>query len=365
MLVTLISVFYHLYKWQGVVAAVILVFTSPLIWYLNKVHTELFTVVLTLLAVALIQKKQYLWGAFFLGLASTQNISFAIVAFIPFFYRVVIFWREEFSITEVVLASGTAIIVLAHPAYYFFRYGVPTPQLLTKVASLGENFGIFYIWLLDPDVGLLAYWPFGLIIIALSFLCFISRRRVTLKREDYFFYFFIFSFLFINFYAQSSTTNLNSGGTRGPARYALWYLPIFLPLLLLILRTVTHTKITVYVFALTAGIFGSVNYYLNNPALGEQYTRPSFLSLFIQKNFSFIYFPPAEIFAERYGNADGNAGLKTRAILGPDCKKLLIYTGSERATIISDYCDKDLGLLKEVADIAANDLLPIMSMFRS
>lgn len=352
LLVTLISVFYYLYKWKGVVAAVILVFTSPLIWYLNKVHTELFTVVLTLMAVALIQKKQYLWGAFLLGLVSTQNISFALVAFIPFFYRVAIFWRAKFSITEMLLALGTAIIVLAHPAYYFFRYDVPTPQLLAGGASFGNNFGDFYIWLLDPNVGLLPYWPFGLIIIALSFLCFMSHRRMALRQEDYFFVFFIIFFLFINFYAQSSTENLNSGATRGPARYALWYLPLFLPLLLLIFRAITHRKIAVFVFVLTAGILGIVNYYLHNPAKGEQFHTPSFLSVFIQKNLSFIYSPPAEIFAERYsGVGEAVHGFKPRAILGPDCKKLLIYTGSERETVITpSYCYIDSTLLTEFAN---------------
>jgi hypothetical protein len=68
LLVTLFSVLYHLYKWQGVAAAFILVLTSPLIWYLNKVHTEFFTVILILLSFAFIQKNNISGVLFFLGL---------------------------------------------------------------------------------------------------------------------------------------------------------------------------------------------------------------------------------------------------------------------------------------------------------
>ncbi|MCK9912270.1 hypothetical protein MXD81_24160, partial [Microbacteriaceae bacterium K1510] len=49
--------------------------------------------------------------------------------------------------------------------YYFARYGVVTPQVLAGGATPGLYLNIWYIWLIDPDIGLFPNWPFGLLLL--------------------------------------------------------------------------------------------------------------------------------------------------------------------------------------------------------
>lgn len=360
LLLALFFVLYRLYGWRGLAVAVIMTFLSPMLWYLNKVHTELFTYVFSLLAVALIFKHHYLAGSLFLAVASTQNPSFAIVAFIPFFYRLVILRYKQFTSNEVVFAIGTALLVIIHPVYYFFRYGVPTPQLFAGGVSLGGNIGDFYIWLFDPDLGLFPSWPVGvyLVVIGLAFSRWGGDGIVKLfQRKHLFLIFFVIFFFLINFYAHSSTINLNSGASRGPARYALWYLPILFPLLVFSVSVVYRRKRLLPMTILAVVLGGWYNFSLSNPKEDESYSSPSYLSSFIQTYLSAAYSPPHEVFAERYSTyGDQINSLNPRAILGPDCRKLLVFPGEERSLVASPAkCFKDITVLRNIAESIASD----------
>jgi hypothetical protein len=49
--------------------------------------------------------------------------------------------------------------------------------------------------------------------------------------------YFLMAVLFtVNLLAQSATATVNSGGTVDVARYALWYIPFFIPLVLVCLE---------------------------------------------------------------------------------------------------------------------------------
>ena len=362
LLLTLSFTVFRIYGLRGMVVLVLMTFLSPMLWYLNKIHTELFTYSFSLLAVALIFKNYYLAGSFFLAVASTQNPSFAIIAFVPFFYRLVFLRCNQYSFYEVFFAIGTALFVLIHPFYYFFRYGVFTPQLLAGGASLGGNFSSFYVWLLDPDLGLFPYWPLGLFFVLSGAVALGPNKIVPvifLKKENIFLFVFVLIFFFVNFYAHSSTTNLNSGATRGPARYALWYLPIFFPLFIFVLSVFCRRSILVFVFGAAVIAGGLLNFFLSDPRKVEDYSTPSYLSYFIQKNFSVAYSPPEEVFAERYsGHGEAIHGLQPFAILGPDCKKILAYPNNQRGLItVPPGCHKDIVRLREIVQSISKDRL--------
>ena len=339
--------------------AFVMTFLSPMLWYLNKVHTELFTYVLTLLATAFVYRRYLLPASLCLALASTQNPSFAIIAFIPFFYRVVMVGREKFTGFEVVCAMGTALFVLLHPVYYFFRYGVPTPQLLAGGASLGGNLDSFYIWFFDPDLGLFPYWPLGILFVALAliYIRLIKADSAPPVRQGNLFFIFILLFVLVNIYAHSSTTNLNSGATRGPARYSLWYMPIFFPVLLFVVRSIPKRSAPLFVMISGVLMGGWFNFVLSDPAKAEDYSTPSYLSRFVQLHLSRIYSPPTEVFSERYsGFGEAIHSLRPRAILGPDCSKMLVYPGSDRVLVtIPPRCFFDVSALQKKADLIANE----------
>lgn len=225
----LVSVSFYFYRWKGILLVIFITLSSPIIWFIDKAHVEFFTYVLTFISVIFIIKNKYLLSSFSLAVASTQNPSFALVALIPFLYRIIFERKRLYSIIEVVFLVGTIFFVLLHPSYYFIRYGVITPQLLAGGASPGGHLSIFYIWLLDPDIGLLPNWPLGLVALMLSVLIRLYSKHKKFNASNYYL-FFVLIYLFVGLYASSSTTNLNSGATPGIARYALWYIPLFFPI---------------------------------------------------------------------------------------------------------------------------------------
>ncbi|MET0319718.1 MAG: hypothetical protein ABW069_03240 [Duganella sp.] len=152
---------YRCHGRRGVAVVGLLLFASPMVWFLDKVHTELFTVCLLTLGMLAMGRLRLAAAALLFALASTQNPSFALVAGLPWAYRVLGHRRQQYTAGELALLAGAAAAVLLHPAYYLLRHGVVTPQLLAGGAELGGNLSRFYIWIVDPDLGLLPNWPLG------------------------------------------------------------------------------------------------------------------------------------------------------------------------------------------------------------
>lgn len=308
---------------RGVLAVAVLTLSSPMVWYLDKVHTELFTYCTVLMAVIALMRDRYLVAALCLALASTQNPSFALLAALPYGYRFVVLGRRPFSWLETVLAVATALIVLAHPVYYFLRFGVPTPQMLAGGASIGANLAYLHIWLLDPDIGLFPNWPVGVLLVVIGTVA-LWPQPFRLARPSFL---VVFAGLFfaVNLLAHASTTNLNSGATPGPARYALWYIPMFLPVVMAAFGWMTPLRRKWALWGLVL-VLSCVNLRASWPGWAENNFAPTRLSRFVQTYLSALYTPPAEVFAERFsGLGEGSRAPYARAIVGPDCRKVLVY----------------------------------------
>lgn len=343
---------HYLYGKRGLVAFVLMTVFSPMWWFSDKVHTELFTYCVTLMGVMFLFSNRYLMSAFLISLAATQNPSFALIAFVPFLYRFTLERLKPFTLFEVCLVVGTALAVLAHPIYYFFRFGVITPQLLAGGATLGGNLSTFYIWILDPDLGLLPNWPLGVFLLGLAVLFrFASTRSVPIGGNKWF-YGFLAIFCLVNFYAHSSTTNLNSGATPGLARYSLWYLPAFFPLVLYAIRAFPSQRLIAYPIMAVIVLIGAVSVVSNNPKHHEQYSTPTWLSNAIQARLPALYTPPFEVFVERYSGLGEAVNIaKRRGVLGPDCRKLALFAGEGLGpVIIPAHCHMDPARFQAVAD---------------
>jgi hypothetical protein len=313
------------WRLAGLVAAVLLTVGSPLLWFFSKAHTELLTVCVLLCAMMQMKRRNYLAAGFFIALAATQNPSFALIAGLPVFYRVVLQWRQRWSIGEALLFLATCATVLLHPVYYFWRFGVPTPQLLAPGAKLGGNLSTFYVWLLDPDVGLLPNWPLGTAALLACCAAWLWRRRRAADTAgaapDWYWRAFLVVYLTVNFYAHSSTTNMNSGATPGLARYALWYMPLALPYLLAAALRWRPNPGGAAVAAATLAL-AMLSVYGYDPRLPEQYSNPSAPSLYVQSHLPWLYTPPPEIFMERYSGFGEQRSLSM--LIGPDCRKALV-----------------------------------------
>jgi hypothetical protein len=339
------------FGWKGLAAVSILTFFSPSIWYVNKVHTEFFTYCVTTSAVILFLRKRYVAAAFFLALASTQNISFAAISF---FTLGIDLWSRKklnYSGIEMVLLALTIILVFIHPAYYLLRYGTVDPQFYTAGAKIGSNLRYAWIWLIDPDLGLFPNWPLGIVLLILAL---IALRGRSLNRPDLF-YWLIFAacYITVSLIAQSSTTIMNSGATPGMARYAIWYLGLFFPALLLIVDHLSWSKWFSVVFIVLLLPGAAVNLASFFPTLPVRYTTPSILSLWLQKNTPNLYNPPPEVFAKRFSGIGENPSLwNALAIVGPDCHKILLINPSlkdvENGILGGRDCGFDPGKLSQI-----------------
>jgi len=318
------------YGWRGLAAVLLLTFVSPMLWFIDKVHTEFFTYCLTLTATILVFRHSYLLAGVAVAMASTQNPSFAVVAIVLLGIRIIAGRNTPYRFWEVAAFCATVLLISVHPAYYLARFGVPTPLLRTGSFSAGKNLPVFYVWLVDPDLGLLPNWPLGVAILIGGLVAWRTHAsRVVSPEKRWARWLFVATYVVVSLYAQSSTVNLNSGGTPGLARYALWYVSLFFPLLLIVLAWCREGPGRRWVGFVCVLLLAMHNFAANNPARGESYLTPSPLSYFLQKHAPWLYNPPPEVFAERYSGL-GDDTNSLFAVVGPDCRKFLLLPGENR-----------------------------------
>lgn len=335
---------------KGVAVVSILTFLSPIIWYVDKVHTEFFTYCLTTSAVILFIRKQHVFAAFFLALASTQNISFAAISLFVLGIDALFRRHKRFAGLDAALLVLSIALMLLHPVYYFFRYGTVDPLFYAGQAITNINIKYAYIWFFDPDLGLFPNWPLSIVALMLALIALRGKR--TNRLNVFCWLAFVACYTSVSILAQSSTPNLNSGATPGIARYALWYLGLFFPAMLIIADKFLSSKWVSFgsLAFIAIGLIFSVEFF--RPTLPQEYNKPSLISFWIQKHLPNVYNPPPEIFAERYGGVGEDASLwKALAVVGPDCQKILLISESfngEGDVLGGKGCGFDPGKLSQV-----------------
>jgi hypothetical protein len=348
---------YKYFGWRGLAAVLLLTFVSPMLWYIDKVHTEFFTFCLSLTAFIFVLKHRYIFAAVAFAMVSTQNPSFAVIGLLLLGIRIVVDAGIPYDFCEVLGGCVAILLMVIHPAYYLFRFGVITPQLLNGGADWGENLSFFYVWLLDPDLGLLPNWPLGGLTLLAGSLLWRKRNSIAINPENKsVWWLFVGIYLIICLYAQSSTSNLNSGATPGLARYALWYIPLFFPLLMVIFAWLSEKPKRYWLGSGMVLVLAVTSFSVNNPVLGESFYKPSWFSYLLQKNVSWLYNPPPEVFAERYSGRE-EATRRLFAVIGPDCRKVLLLPGDNRNVVSSPgKCHYDSNALTRVFSSQQHDL---------
>ena len=337
------------FGWRGLAAALLLTALSPILWFVDKVHTEFFTYTLTVSAVFLLLRERYLAAAFFLAAASTQNISFGLVTLVPLLIDMTSRRFRGYTFGETAMLVATLFLLVAHPAYFFFRHGTVEPQLLLGGARIGLQMENLLVWFLDLDIGLFSNWPLGIGVMILAGWAKAAGARCAARRGHW--AAFVLAYVGISLFAQSSTINLNSGGTRSIARYATWYLALFLPMVLMIIERLPAWKPSMKAAAaLLVGLGGLYNLVCYVPWLPEGNRVPSPLSGWVQRHWPSLYNPPPEIFSERFGGLGESVELeKAIGVLGPDCRKILIAHDLARDRVLGgEQCGLDENLLREV-----------------
>ncbi|HXY39469.1 MAG TPA: hypothetical protein VEQ10_07360, partial [Vicinamibacteria bacterium] len=293
-------------------AALAVLFASPLLWWVDKPHPEVFFVAVVAAALALADECPQ-WALLLAGLAAAQNGVFlpplaVATAWAWFRHR-----RRRFLLPSAVIAWGLAA---ASPLYYLHHLGRTSPLAETVLVHLP---GPRELWAVlgDPNLGLFPAWP-SMAIVALAgvVIALLSVRRRAAGAADAVAVLLATLALLVAF---TQPGNLNHGGTRGMSRYALWLAAFALPVLAR-LSARTDARASLPLAALGAlSVASLVPEYL--PSRPARYLEPTPLARWLWTRHPGLDHPLPEVFAER---AWGYPPLGSVPASTPRCEKALV-----------------------------------------
>ena len=267
-----------------------LLFTGPVVWWVDKAHTEVFSFSLLAIAFALMTEAPW-WAMICAGAASTQNPPIAVliplVAALSFIRQPVL--RHDWRLWT---GGGLAIcLALLHPIYYEVRLGRLSPLTTLRLVPNRDEFSAV-VW--DPNIGLLWSFPALVLVGGIGLIGLLLVARAQIRWSEVLAsgvcgLIFLFSF--------SQTINYNHGGTRHISRYVIWLIPLMIPLLRSVWDasspSVRRWLPGVAIVSCIWSFFGF------HPGLPEEYQRPTWLAEYLWTRHPSLSDPLPEIFAER------------------------------------------------------------------
>ena len=339
---------------SGAIASTVIVVFSPVLWFVNKAHTEFLTVCCLTLGVILIDRGFLLWTALVISIAATQNPALS-----PIVVLVLGCWLYSrrwgpYSLTDILLCMATVFLTVLAPGYYFARHGVISP--LTAAGYSGLEFVTLkrvVSLFIDPDIGLYPNWPLGLLLVLGGAVALVRKDVIALIvrkiQEKPFLFLSAGVFIVLMTLAQASQPNFNGGGTVHVSRYALWYIPLHYPLVLYGLRRASllsragvplHRKIAaaMLAFLLIVAIYFNVTCFA--PQRAEAFLEHSRFANLVYDHFPAAFDPTPEVFIARTGHTINGVKRGTRQIdpgtefgegiwaFGtPSCRKVYVLAG--------------------------------------
>ena len=293
------------------------VFCGPVLWWIDKAHTEVFTVSLLAVACVLLREAPW-WSMVCLGAAATQNLPVAaLIACVAVTAPLLRddAWRDSrFWIG----ASAAAALALLHPAYYLWRLGVPNPQMFAgvhpHVPAVAEMGAV--LW--DPNVGLLWHAPLFVLTVLAAAVTLAVRPRVRVRSPEIW---LALAGAGIFLFSVAQPRNFNHGSTPGISRYALWLIPLTIPILQRASGVASARSQRWFVLlALASCLSCTVAFH---PRWPERYLSPTWMARVIWERWPGLDNPLPEIFSERVSGAE--PGLLPAAT--PGCTKVLMIGG--------------------------------------
>jgi len=206
--------------------AVLLLFCGPIVWWIDKPHTEAFTFALLAIAFALFRERPW-WSMIAAGAAATQNPPISALVGLIAAGTLVSNWS---CLRDARFWWGTATgvsLALLHPLYYLATQGTPSLLISTTRRSLPRLVEWSAV-VVDPEIGILGNYPAIAIAALAGLLVVLVRRPRELLASDVLAA-GVAAAVFLFSFAQSA--NFHHGGTPSMSRYALWLVPLLIPLL--------------------------------------------------------------------------------------------------------------------------------------
>lgn len=291
----------------------LLLFCGPIVWWIDKPHTEVFTVSLLAIALVLVCEQPW-WSLVALGAAATQNppiaALLAVVVAARFISGRAVLRQPKFWYGA---AAGVALAVL-HPVYGLVRHGTPsllihsTRQTIPRVADWSA-------FVVDPVIGLLANFPGIAVAAVLALLVLIRRKPRELLSSDVTVA-WIAAAVFLLSFAQAG--NVHHGATPSISRYALWLVPLTIP----VLRRAVPLGGRVWTGSLwaVAALSAVVCAFAFHPKVPENSREPTLLATYLWTKHPGWNNPLPEVFIETLLHAEEN----WLPVATPGCEKVLL-----------------------------------------
>jgi hypothetical protein len=296
-------------------AVSLMVCGGPILWWVDKVHTEAFTFALLTVAAASLSARPWL-SLVALGAAATQNPPIALL--LPPFAAAGLWLRRGREDRRATLAglAGGAVLAALHPAYYLAVHGRPSLLAIGSrgvVPSLPELGAV--LW--DTNVGLVFGHPLFVAALAGAVLTLLITRPAVMRDAELAAAAVAAPVLLLAF---SQTTNFQHGATPGLSRYALWLLPLALRPFDLAWSQ-TRARKWMGPWAVTSFLVCLVAYH---PSVAEKAYRPSYATRWLWTSAPALFTPLPEVFSETVRGDD--EGIHVPVGL-PGCEKVLMEGG--------------------------------------
>jgi hypothetical protein len=294
--------------------ACVLLFAGPIVWWIDKAHPEpLFfgTIAVSLLLLP----ERPGWAAVAAGLGAAQT-----PPLVPFLGLVILAggpaWRRPAEGRRW-LAGALAGVALAalQPAYYTWRHGVPyllAAATRPGVPAAAESGAL----LADPNIGLLTNYPaWGLAVAGAVVLVARRRPRRLLAADVAVAAAGALAFLV----AGATNANLHNGGTPSISRYAVWLMPLAIP----VLRAAREVGSVAWERGLLAlaCVSAAVSTVAFHPAVRQNAREPTWLAHYLWAQHPDAHDPVPEVFMETQLPGDRHfVPVATRG-----CEKVLVH----------------------------------------
>jgi hypothetical protein len=271
-------------------------FVSPVIWWLDKAHTEVLTFSALVVAWATWRAAPW-WALTFCGLATMQNppLGAALAGFAGLSAWSNRAWLRDWRWWAGLL-TGLALAG-AHAAFYLATVGRFTT--LGDTADRSAGLAAWWVVLFEPNASLLPYAP---ALALLVLVCVVVALARCLASRDGVADLTLSSALGVVFLlAFTRVGNINHGGTPGPSRYTLWLVALAAPWLVAGRAAGARWRRAMTALALVSAGWSTWAFW---PGRQEAPLPPTRVAAWLWTQHPAWMDPPPEVFVERLSGAD-------------------------------------------------------------
>jgi hypothetical protein len=275
-------------------AACLTAFLSPIVWWVDKAHSEAF--LFAALAIAVVWWDRHPAAALLAyALAGAQNVALGMTY--PIF--AVLVWaatrQKMFGRAATTAAGAGALLVISPLLYNRVRLGRWSPMAEYATTAV-PSFSGLAAFVLEPNIGILPNAPaFAFVLLAGTQLLWQSARRALPANLTLLCWWpVVIQIILLIIWSQNP--NANHGGTPGMNRWVLSLIVLGMPILAAAASTAgQRTRMSVTALIAACGAWSVASHL---PARPENYLQPTRLASWIWDR-GWLQVTPAEVFAER------------------------------------------------------------------